>query len=76
MGEEDVRKYEDFTRQIEFITPARAGYTFAVAVTGVHHSLSGQILDYDDPRLPIKESFKRKSENAIDYAAHSSDTRK
>jgi len=71
-----VKKYEAFVSQIELITPAHAGHVFALTVTKADPSISGLVVDYDDPRLPIEEHLKRKDgKETIDYTQHSVDTK-
>jgi hypothetical protein len=58
------------------ITPATAGNAYAQSVTSADRSLSGLVVDYDDPRLPIPEHAKRKTDKAVDYTVHSVEVNK
>ena len=74
-GPADMEKYEKFVAQVEMITPAVAGNAYAQTVTKCDANISGLVLDYDDPRLPIAEHLKRDNVNQpIDYRKHSVET--
>ncbi|KIX96485.1 uncharacterized protein Z520_07751 [Fonsecaea multimorphosa CBS 102226] len=63
---EDVAHYNSFVAKIPMITPRVAGNAFARTVVSADSSLSGEVVDYDDHRLPLDEAAKRDtSENRI-----------
>lgn len=49
------------------ITPEVAGTAYAGALAHSSPELSGVILDYDDPRLPIPDEFKANREGNTEY---------
>ncbi|KAH7019578.1 hypothetical protein EDB80DRAFT_561303 [Ilyonectria destructans] len=68
----DIRHYEDFVSKIDMITPEVAGNAYAQVLIRGDREISGLIVDYDDPRLPIKEHLKRKNkEGSRSYAQYS-----
>lgn len=68
----DIRHYEDFVSKIDMITPEVAGNAYAQVLIRGGREISGLIVDYDDPRLPIEEHLKRKNkEGSRSYAQYS-----
>jgi hypothetical protein len=55
---------------LDLITPTTAGNVYAQTITKGDASLSGLVVDYDDPRLPIAEELKRKVAAKYDYTKH------
>ncbi|EXJ92914.1 hypothetical protein A1O3_01470 [Capronia epimyces CBS 606.96] len=74
-GEKEAAKYHDFVSKIELTSPTVAGNAYAQAVTKADPGLSGLLVEYDDPRLPIAEHLKRKSA-AVDYTKASAEAGK
>ncbi|KAM5353700.1 hypothetical protein ACJ41O_000350 [Fusarium nematophilum] len=71
----DIQDYEDFVSKIPLVTPQVAAHSYAQVLIHKSPALSGLVLDYDDPRLPIEDRFKRKlSEGAVNYTEFSSQT--
>lgn len=54
------------------ITPEIAGNAYARVLIHGGHEVSGLIVDYDDPRLPIEEHLKQKgSKGPRNYTQYS-----
>ncbi|KAL4804823.1 hypothetical protein BDV18DRAFT_161915 [Aspergillus unguis] len=56
-----VKDFEDFVSKIDMVSPKLVGGIYARLVAHANSELSGLIMDYDDPRLPIEEHLKRKA---------------
>ncbi|KAF4474648.1 short-chain dehydrogenase reductase [Fusarium agapanthi] len=69
---QDIQDYEKFVAQIPMALPSVTATSYASALVHRTPELSGVIVDYDDPRLPIDNPLKYKSkQNPTNYAEFS-----
>ncbi|KAJ5801959.1 uncharacterized protein N7503_004409 [Penicillium pulvis] len=71
---EDTKYYEDFVSKVDMVTPEVIGSIYAQVLTHANSELSGLVIDYDDPQLPVEEHLKRKdrADGPRSYAQYSS----
>lgn len=65
-----MARYNNFVSQVEMITPDVAGEVMARTVVLADSSLSGNVFDYDDARLPGNEKLANKAPNGDGDGGH------